>query len=366
MIIEQQKPFHLEPDKNRAHVLILFRRFLSYENAHSYYAFGLGVSAMHAVRVLRRCKVNAHAVGILSVKGIREQLKKYSRTTHCIIETPWVPIADMEKLLDDFPDVHFIPRAHSQISFLQIEPQVISIMRDLIMLQDIKTNISISSNSKHLVNFFECTYGGDVLYLPNLYDVHHAHPRDHKPPHGHRVLRIGSFGALRWLKNHTTAAAAALMIARHRDTDLEFYIVDDHAKNGQSIKRAIHSMIDGLQWAKLIEVPWAKWAVFRRTIRHMDLCMQLSHTETFNVVTADAVMEGVPSVVTSVIEWAPKRWQVGPDDVEDAATVGSNLLSSHTAAKEGLIALRQFNDHAIRVWLAFLDSQPTNRDSRLT
>ena len=64
-------------------------------------------------------------------------------------------------------------------------------------------------------------------------------------------------------------------------------------------------MMNGLPHVRLVENAWQTWPQFRQTVRHMHLLLQPSYTESFNVVTADGIAEGVPSVVSDAIEWAP-------------------------------------------------------------
>jgi hypothetical protein len=87
----------------------------------------------------------------------------------------------------------------------------------------------------------------------------------------------------------------------------------------------------------------------------MHLLLQPSYTESFNVVTADGAAEGVPSVVSHAIEWAPSNWKAQVDDARDIARVGVKLLRSRWAAPRGFAALKSHNQRAMRQWLGFLD-----------
>jgi hypothetical protein len=334
-------------------VLILFRSVHARENPHC--AVGLGVTALHTVRVLRRNGIAARSYGVTTPDHVVERLLGQPETTHCVLEAPWIPTTTMRELLARFPGVHFIVRSHSQIGFLQVEPPAIRILRELLELEDHALNVSIAANSEHLSNFFERAYAGRCLHLPNLYDVERTHrPRRHR--HDHRLLRISSFGATRLLKNHPTGAAAALMLARARHCDLEFHMnADTEGHGGLAIIDAVRVMFDGLAWAKLVVDPWRDWGSFRRVAGHMDLAMQLSMTETFNVTSADSVCEGVPCVVTPVVEWAPAHWKVGTDDVESAARVGGHLLEKEDAAAEGLASLRAHVEQSMRTWRSILE-----------
>ena len=69
-------------------------------------------------------------------------------------------------------------------------------------------------------------------------------------------------------------------------------------KEGRTIA-AIRQMMCGTPHVKLVKNGWQSWPQFRATVRHMHLLLQPSYTKTFNVVTADGVAEGVPSVVSA-------------------------------------------------------------------
>jgi hypothetical protein len=118
-------------------------------------------------------------------------------------------------------------------------------------------------------------------------------------------------------------------------------------------------MFARVPWATLVESPWEPWASFRRTVAAMDLCMQTSFTETFNLATADATAEGVPVVVSSAIEWAPSHWMASVDDAADCARVGMALLSDPQSAEEGLKALKSYVERGTAIWLKYLSSNPT-------
>ncbi len=176
--------------------------------------------------------------------------------------------------------------------------------------------------------------------------------------HQHRLLRIGAFGALRWLKNHTTAAAAALAMARERGCDLELWMSVDREEHGRTVLQSVRNLFAGLPWARLHEAPWESWAAFRRIVRSMDLTLQPSFTETFNIVTADSVAEGVPVVVSHAVEWAPESWKADPDEIGDIARIGSALLASSTGAEEGLRALERYLEASIAIWKTYLGGDP--------
>jgi hypothetical protein len=166
-------------------------------------------------------------------------------------------------------------------------------------------------------------------------------------------LRIGAFGATRVLKNLLTSAGAALEIANARRADLEFWISSGRSEGAGSVVEAVRQMLNSLPSVKLVENGWQTWPQFRQTVRHMHLLLQPSYTESFNVVTADGVAEGVPSVVSEAIDWAPRSWKAPVDDANAMALVGLRLLASRWARRQGLAALKTHNRRALEAWAEF-------------
>jgi hypothetical protein len=169
-------------------------------------------------------------------------------------------------------------------------------------------------------------------------------------------LRIGAFGATRPLKNLMSAAGAALEIARNLRAPLELWLSAGRAEGGgEIVLSAVKEMLAGLPGVTLHLNGWQSWPNFRKTVAHMNLLLQPSYTESFNMVTADGVAEGVPSVVSSAIDWAPEDWKANVDDVLDIARVGRRLLFDERAVEEGRTALVSYiadGLHAYRHYLA--------------
>ena len=102
---------------------------------------------------------------------------------------------------------------------------------------------------------------------------------------------------------------------------------------GEVVLSAVKEMLAGLPGVTLHLNGWQSWPSFRKTVAHMNLLLQPSYTESFNMVTADGVAEGVPSVVSSAIDWAPEDWKANVDDVLDIARIGRRLLFDERAAE---------------------------------
>ena len=135
-------------------------------------------------------------------------------------------------------------------------------------------------------------------------------------------------------------SAAALEISRQLKTDTELWLSAGRTEGGgDTILHAAHAMLDKLPNIRIVENGWQSWPAFRQSVAHMHLLLQPSYTESFNMVTADGAAEGVPSVVSDAIDWAPRYWMAQADDVLDIARVGRQLLADPRAAQDGLRAL---------------------------
>jgi hypothetical protein len=151
-----------------------------------------------------------------------------------------------------------------------------------------------------------------------------------------------------------TAAGAAVQIASAMRADVELWMSSGRNEGAGSLTEAIRQMTAGLPHVKLVETGWQTWPQFRQTVRNMHLLLQPSYTETFNVVTADGIAEGVPSVVSEAIEWAPDYWKARVDDVDHIAQTGIRLLRDKSAPRKGLRALQRYNKVAMRAWSELL------------
>lgn len=333
--------------------LVIFYKTKSSDKKHNpYHHGGLAANAIHTMGVLQKAGVDAQMVAVASFLEVLDHIRKDPAVTHVVIEAIWTKPTEVQELATLYPDLRIVVRAHSKIGFLQVEPEAIPAIRSLIWMQDEYPNVSFSSNNREFCQALGQVYG-PVLYLPNLFDTtgspQHEMVEDD-------VLRVASFGATRLLKLHPNAALAALQLARREACELEFYINSDNTPGGESVKGTIRNLFDGLNWAKLVEVDWQDAQTFRETIARMDLVYQLSSTETFCLVAADAVASGVPVVVGEAIAWVPKNYRVNVDNTSEAAAVGSAIMDQYDRAVDNQQdALTYFVDQATRVWMEFLD-----------
>ncbi|MGD0579413.1 MAG: hypothetical protein ABSC08_10840 [Bryobacteraceae bacterium] len=242
---------------------------------------------------------------------------------------------------------------HSNVGFLQADANGVKLVGAAMEVQRGTANFHVAGNSRKFVDWASETFGSPFTYLPNLYFLEGEIERLRQPFHGD-LLRVGAFGATRPLKNLMSAAGAALTISRVLGVDLEFWINSGRDEGGGGILRAIEEMYAITRHATIVKAGWSSWHDHRKTVARMNLLINCSYTESFNMVTADGVAEGVPSVVSDAICWAPAYWRAPVDDVLEIARVGRHLLFDPLAPRDGYRALMRHNCEGIGAWKDFL------------
>lgn len=335
------------------------RVVLVYKNmpvAHHVSHIGLGVSSLNTAKVLRGQGVMCDVWPIMNAKGLAERIAAtVPRPTHVIIGAPWLPTLDLQAyLVFRFPEIQFAVVCHSNVGFMQADPQAIKNFREDLDLEQGALNFTAGGNSNRFCEWITSAFSRPCTFLPNLYFMETDEPKHH-PEWCGGTIRIGSFGAVRQLKNHITSAAAALTIADSLHAHVEFHFSLGRIEGGNVVVGAIRNMLLGLPNITLVEDEWYQWPAFRRLVRSMHLLMQPSHSESFNLVTADGASECVPSVVSDAIDWAPRDWKAEIDDTLSVASTGLQLLRNPRAGAEGFKALLDYNKAGVRAWRRWLN-----------
>jgi hypothetical protein len=333
------------------------RVVLTYKNfpvAHNVSHIGLGVSALNTAKVLQANGIACDVWPILGAKELAQRIQATNpKPSHVVIGAPWIQALDLQAhLVFKFPLIQFSVVCHSNVGFLQNDPTAITNFRQDLNLEQGALNFKACGNSRRFSNWIQTCFNRPCTWLPNLYYLEGS-PVYRRPWSG-GTLKMGSFGAVRSLKNHLSSAAAALEIANDLHTDVEFHISVGRIEGGSTVVRAIDAMTAGVPGFTLVKDEWFQWPQFRRLVRSMHLLMQPSYTESFNMVTADGASESIPSVTSDAIEWTPSYWQADVDDPLDIARIGKSLLMSANAGADGFNALAKYNAEGVAAWKSWL------------
>jgi hypothetical protein len=210
--------------------------------------------------------------------------------SHLVIGAPWIPTTNLASLTSQNPDLEIAVVSHSNIGFLQADPGAIELLRQDSELEQGCPNFHIAANSQRFQTWWQSTYGTAMTLLPNMYPLGPARSR---PMWQRGTLRMGCFCTIRPYQDVLTVAAAALEVGqRLRVTDLEFWISGGRREGGgQTILAAIQQMYLNVPRAKVVERNWQSWPQFLATVGSMDLLLQPSYTEGFNLATADGIAQ---------------------------------------------------------------------------
>ena len=327
-------------------VVLAYKNFAANRNISH---IGLGVAAMNTAKVLCREGYEAEVWPIINSKDLRERLAA-APAEHVIVSAPWIPTQELQQLVNSHPGTRFAVNCHSNVGFLQADRNGVRLIREAMELEMGTASFHVAGNSRRFSGWVRDSFGCPCAYLPNLYWLSREGVA-HRRPFTDGTLRIGVFGATRPLKNLMSAAGAALEISRNLRVPLELWLSAGRSEGGgETVLAALQEMLQGLPQVKLMMNGWQSWPKFRKVVGHMHLLLQPSYTESFNMVTADGIAEGVPSVVSNAIDWAPEHWKAEVDDVLDIARVGRQLLFDARASSDGLKALELFNEDGVNAY----------------
>lgn len=337
---------------NEVHIGIFFKDFAHWIRSS---CVGLNVAGYSTAKYLKQMGVDATGFAVKDNIGLVTAIDCYNQThkhpmTHAVISAPWLAIWDLKSLLTHYPDMQFVILSHSNVGFLQADPGAVKLFRLYIELASEYSNLHIGGNCAAFSEWLALVYRTKTVLLPNLYPVQRVPAKHCDSP---SVLHIGAFGAIRPEKNFMTAAGAALLLTRKFKVPIRFHMSSGGENCRSNVIPAIQEMFIGVPGITLEFHEWQTWDKFILLVSSMDLMLQPSYTESFNMVTADGISEGVPSVVSTAVRWAPKTWQADSDDVTDVAGTAFNLLLFPQAYK-GYNALARHNQQSMDKWKEFL------------
>lgn len=313
---------------------------------------GLAIANINTSKVLRANGIQSNVVGITSAADLSNFLANNPQD-HVHISAPWVPTLDLSDLAQRYPETTFAVVSHSNCAFLQADRNALRLIRECIDLEQTTHNVHIAGNCERFCEWVKGAFNVPCTFLPNLYylDEHAGGYTHHQPVGSSGPLRVGIFGATRAQKNMMTGVAGAIELARSLRLPLELWLSGGRTEGGgDPILAAIQQMVAGLPGVTLRLNGWQSWSGFRQVVGTMRLLIQMSTSESFNMVTADGISQGVPSVTSEAITWVPDRWKASVDSADDVARVGRYLLHDPHAAMEGLKALRHYVAQGVRAY----------------
>jgi len=314
---------------------------------------GLFNSAVNMSSMLIDGGVESSVYSVVDNNGIDAIVTQHA-PTHVFIEALWVVPSKFELLSTTHPYIQWIVRIHSETPFLSNEGVAVDWIFEYVKIP----NVSVAFNSQTAYNDFvsivEEQYKHKIIYLPNYYT---GTLSTHIPTMTPDEIHIGCFGAIRPMKNQLIQAMAAIDFAQLIQKRLVFHMngtrIEQH---GESTHRNIQSLFNNFPSYQLVEHPWMDHDTFVDVIASMDISMQVSLSETFNIVTADAVINGVAVVVSPEIEWINWMFFANPNSAE---SITNRLITAYTYMQSNsfdfnIVGLQKHNDTAKKLWFDYI------------
>ena len=197
-----------------------------------------------------------------------------------------------------------------------------------------------------------------IVYLPNFYPQEYGKKKLDK----HKDwIDVSCFGAIRPLKNHVIQAIGALKFADKINKKLYFHINTGRVEQkGDSILHNLQSIFSHIHenGHRLVNHGWMPREDFIDVCKTMDIGMQVSFSETFNIVAADLVTQGVPIVGSNEIPWLNPLFAA---DVTDSDDIAKKLLLTYRMPwvnyKSNQYLLNRYTNKTKDIWIKFLKNE---------
>lgn len=341
-------------------VLFILKKRDDYTQDPSYSEQGLSTglinSSLFVNKMLNESWIESKVVTVIDNNCINKEVTSY-KPTHVIIEALWVTPEKFYELVKLHPLVKWIVRLHSDIPFLSNEGIAIEWILDYTLIRNVYVAVNSLKILKELKHIFKAYGYSDckhdkLLYLPNYYDVGDYTITDNEDSD---IVHVACFGAIRPLKNQLIQAVAAIIFANKIKKKLYFHVNTGRIEmNGNPILSNLESLFDKLKYNghRLIKHEWANHFEFIKIIKTMDIGMQVSFSETFNIVSADMVSNGVPIVVSKEIPWAI----VGTAEPTNSEEIAKKLHSTWRMKNFNVFinrnALKRYVEKSKNIWLS--------------
>jgi hypothetical protein len=322
---------------------------------------GLFNSANLVSEMLIENGIESKVVQVIDANCIDREVHRY-KPTHVMIEALWAVPEKFKILQKLHPNVKWIIRLHSETPFIANEGISMEWIFQYVRIK----NVFLAPNSTRmyndLVTILTAKHGeyfadGKLVYLPNFYKIEGYRekiPRNFK-------IDVGCFGAIRPLKNQLTQAIAAIEFAKRNRVKLRFHINSSRIENsGNNVLKNIRNLFNNLDPInyELVEHDWLSRPQFLELIRKMDIGLQVSFSETFNIVTADFVSQNIPVVTSKEIDWVSSLYHAEPTSVNDIVKKMNRALRQEWFGTYlNKIGLNRYNYYSAKTWLDYLKAK---------
>jgi len=314
--------------------------YSGYDNAKS----GLFNSCKITNDVLNTYGVETHIEICVDGNEI-DKFVSLHKPTICVLEAIWVTPDKILELSKLHKNVKFIIRVHSKLPFLAMEGVAIGWLKEYIKISNVFIGFNNEETSKELN-----AIGIYNFYMPNLYPVEYVWNNSYLS----QTVDVGCFGAVRPMKNHLLQAVAAITWGNKKGKIINFHINASRLEQrGENVLKNLRALFKDTEHT-LIEHEWMERKDFLQLISEMDFGLQVSMSESFNIVSADFVKMGVPIIVGEDIDWMPSML-ISQNNINDIVyKIDTMLFYKPLLVLYSTYSLKQYNNKSIKTWIKLL------------
>lgn len=233
-----------------------------------------------------------------------------------------------------YPHLKIFMIIHSPISFMSVDHYALKSIYDYTEL-----GVSVIVNDPRLENAIKGT-----IHLENCYRSMEV-KRERIQESG--VYKVICAGSVRMLKNHLAQALAMIIYCDKKGKKLEFYCNLGRTELGGATITSLQSLFAKNSNHKLINLEWMEHKEFMNSLNNYDLGMQVSFTESYNIVAADYVTASLPVIGSHEIRFIHDDLKVFPNDINamcEKADIAINYV------EENKKILKELNEKAVSRW----------------
>lgn len=342
-------------------VLFILRRRHDFSvEKHSEFGMSTGLfnSAWYMHEMMLNNGFDSNIAVLPDNNGIDREVSKF-KPTHVIIEALWVVPSKFAVLCKLHPNVKWIIRLHSDTPFIANEGIAMDWIGDYLTYENVSIAVNSPKIEGELITFTGHKLGWDfdylskkIIYLPNYYPQNFKK----KPFNSDKDwIDVSCFGAMRPMKNHLIQAFAAIQFADYIGKKLRFHInVGRVEQRGDTVLQNLKALFLHIHESghELINHEWMPRDKFLEVCQTMDIGMQVSFSETFNIVTADMITQGIPIIGSPEIPWLHPLYSANPTNSED---ITEKLIWTYLDTEKNVLLnqdlLYTYTNKTEKIWL---------------
>lgn len=278
-----------------------------------------------------------HRVYVENLEHVELAIQRFN-PKKIVFEALWASQHDISTLKAKYPRIKIYLHLHSNIPFLACEGYAMAKI-----LESQRLGVGIICNDSRAA----ASLGG--ICLPNIY-----HTKTEAPERqSNEDLNVIIAGSMRPMKNHLIQAIAAIRYAESIDKKLRLHVNMGRSEGGGEVAANFKYLFMMHYGHELISIPWMDHGDFIRFLSTMDIGLQVSMSESFNIVAADYAYAHLPMVVSSEVRWAADECKADPGCSDD---IMEKMAQSSDWTLKNLDGLEAHNFEAKKLWGQFVAS----------